>query len=156
VSAKPIPDEAVPFLGLTPDSAIAELFEVDRRTVGRWRSDRGVTVAPTGLALPVEVRSRLGVESDSDIARSMGLHRSTPVIRRWREELGIPAGVRGGKGKRRKTDAERDEELESKHPGLLPQLGLIPDRELARQFALSPSAVRKARSVRGIAARRKP
>jgi hypothetical protein len=155
MSTKPIPSEALPFLGIAPDSDIADAFEVDRRTVARWRSERGVTVAPTRLELPVEVRSRLGVDPDSDIARSLGLHPSTPVIRRWRDELGIPAGVRGGKGKRRKTDAERDQEFENKHPGLLAQLGRIPDRELARQFDLSPSAVRKARSIRGIAARRK-
>lgn len=152
---KPPPSKALPFLGVAPDSAIAEFFEVDRRTVARWRAERGLGVSPTRLSLPPAVQSRLGVDSDSSIALSLGLHRSTPVIRRWREQLGIPAGVRGGKGKRRKTDAERDQEINSKHPGLLAKLGEVPDRELARQFGLSPSAVRKARSIRGIAPRRK-
>ena len=116
----------------------------------------GITAAPPGrLQLPAEVRSRLGVEPDSDIAKSLGLHPSTPVIRRWRDEFGIPPGTRGGKGKARKTRSERDADLESAYPGLLPKLGQFSDRELAREFGLSPSAVRKARSSRNIPTARK-
>ncbi|MAG24496.1 hypothetical protein CMI47_02855 [Candidatus Pacearchaeota archaeon] len=151
----PMPPEAEVFLGLSSDTDVADFFSVDRRHVARWRRDRDIPPAPPGrLQLPPEVRVRLGVESDSDIAKSLGLHRSSPIIGRWRDELGIPAGVRGGKGKTRKTPAERDADLEAAHPGLLAQLGQVSDRELARQFGLSPSAVRKARSTRGIPTRR--
>jgi AraC-like DNA-binding protein len=151
-----MPPEAEPFLGVSTDTGIAQFFSVDRRHVARWRRERGITAAPPGrLQLPAEVRSRLGVEPDSDIAKSLGLHPSTPVIRRWRDEFGIPPGTRGGKGKARKTRSERDADLEGAYPGLLPKLGQFSDRELAREFGLSPSAVRKARSSRNIPTARK-
>ena len=151
MSTKEPTPQIVTWLGRLDDVTIAEMAGVDRRTVARWRRDRGIDAAGA-LRVPADVVPRLGVEPDGDIAVSLGLNRTSPTVARWRTELGIPAVRKGGKGKRRKTDAERDTEIEAKYPGLLALLGVRSDRELAAEFGLAASGPRKMRRARGIPA----
>ena len=143
--------EVIALLGKVDDTTLSYYAEVDRRTVARWREVRGIAAAPRALQIPPGVVCRLGKDADGAIAESQGLHRSSPTVRRWREALGIPAPPTGGVGKRRKTDAERDAEVEAKYPGLIVQLGVRSDREVAAQYGLTPTSVRKHRQIRGIA-----
>ena len=145
------PPELIALLGKVDDTTLANYADVDRRTVARWRDERGISAAPRALQLPDGVVHRLGKETDGSIARSLGLNRTSPTVRRWREALGIPPLAAGGAGKRRKTDAERDALVEKKYPGLIALLGTRSDREIASQYGLTPSSVRKHRQIRGIA-----
>jgi hypothetical protein len=149
-SKNPTP-ELIALLGKVDDTTIANYAEVDRRTVGKWRDARGIAAAPRALELPDGVVHRLGKETDGSIATSLGLNRTSPTVRRWREALGIPALRAGGAGKRRKTDAERNALVEKKYPGLIALLGTRSDREIAAQYRMAPTSVRRHRQIRGIA-----
>lgn len=137
------PADAVPLLGTMKDVDLARRLGVGPASVRAWRRRRGV---PSFRMVPQArcstspprpppswfepIRARLGLESDSDLARAAGVSRER--IRQLRAGLGIPALAPSGTNERLRRPLPDEARA---------WFGVVADAEIARRLRVTTSMI---------------
>jgi hypothetical protein len=161
-------------LGKVTDRGLARKLGVTPGLVRKMRTSMGIPVSKDGeFAISKGIQwddQPLGLVYDTDLAKTLGC--TSAAVRRARLRRGIESyvdrlakrglsrrgrplnGAKASKANSRKGQLRRT--ISGTKPGVHwdsePHLGMVPDHELAEKYGVTPSAVAKARHVRGIPA----
>lgn len=101
------------------------------------------------MALPdltrEQVRGMFGKVPDVEIARQFGIQ--LYVVRKWRQDAGVPPK----RSEQDPIDVQRAR-VEARHPGIVAQLGVVRDADIARQYGITRARVGQIREQLNISA----